>query len=340
MIFKKTPYSQIYFLLCCVVLLTGCTQKQIVEENGAGNNVNSSFITHYKDEIFYVYVDSSDGRKDAIYRIKDDGSKNTCLTVGCDYHPYLCATDKYVFYYNGYEKTLYRINHNGDNKKSIFYGTCWETYIYNNMLYYGYSNGDYSAICCSDYDGNNCTTIWETNTGGYIRFAIEKDQVFITNFVDKAIYKMNLDGSKLSKIYEDEHGAFHIIAYKNRIYFIFSYDVDTLSTYGQHCIASINTNGKDFQLITEEQGDGFSSINIYENWLYISDYNNKCIRRISLDGQEEQRLNIPMGFDPGEIQIINGWLYNRNIIFDGESVFGRIGRTSLDGSKCEIFTQH
>ena len=212
------------------------------------NNISSIGDTAYDGEYYYNGAISAPWNYDlydeGIWRISCDGTK--IEKISDDIPIYINIIDEYIYYV----------------KQEHYYG-----YLYGPIVRMKKDGSDTQIIL----DGNNT------------KMLIVGDWIYFINNDDRSIYKITVEGEKLTKIVE---GNCYRLQYKDSWLYYTIYDKESrISTLYK---ININTCKNSIKL-TEGNWD---SLILYKDWIYYSAYseNNDMLYRMKEDGSEKVQL--------------------------------------------------
>ena len=238
-------------------------------------------------------------------------------------------------YYSVYNK-LYRVNTKTKKKQLILYKKSW--WDFNNItVYKGY------IYCIAERDAGDDTYIYRVKTdgtngkllgkgenlvlyGGKLYYKCDTDK-------NKAIYRMNLDGSG-KKLIKSATSIYSFEIYKSNIYYSTLYNIYKVDINGKN-------NKRLFYLLDEESDKAMFSIyggNIYYNRY---DYNEgvTSIYKYNLSSKKFSKvISNASGFD-----VSNGYIYYTTSSQNEESIYRSkisTGKKYLITKKSYIYSVH
>ena len=229
--FDQTSEEKKTITKICTSTLDGNDEKVLITDG-------KIYCLLKNGEWLYYAVNSNDSKKEGIYRIKTDGSKNQLLYNGYSLGLNITKDKLYFTVAEG----IMSLNLDGTNKKLLYKTPSTSDLIYyNNHLYFS----DYNNIYSLNLNGTNKTRINKiVEYHSSVEYVINDLIYFIKyNEDNHSLCKANLDGSDETTIFDAERIEVKYIL-NETIYFYYLNGNDSF-------IAKINKDGSCFEEISK-----------------------------------------------------------------------------------------
>lgn len=282
----------------------------IYKDNSVGNSIanirNYGYTAEQGGWIYYI-APSQDGKQDAIYKSKKDGSDIQVLqskdwevlglNVVGDYIYFIGLDDQEV-------ESSSMLSVDEESKDTL-----------NNKIYRMKLDGSDLEVINSNEFHNNCYEIY-----------VIEDKVYYIG-IDSNIYYMNLDGSEKTKLNDDQTGYLGI----TKDYIILNIEKakegeaqESASTEYETYI--MNRDGSNKHALT---GERLYSINVVEDYIYYVN-TNKEIYKVKMDGSDN--VQVAKDVTAYNMNIKGKYIYYMNYITESENQKIGIYRMNLDGT--------
>ncbi len=331
---KKKSKNKLIGIISCLLVIAVVITVIIVNPFGIGggkikeldpnqnnNIVNGGAATLYGDKVYYFnpHVFESDKNFENI-----DGQG---ITNGADMNVY----GDYI-YFTG-QGGISKYDYTGEKYIKVDFCdySASNLLIYDDYAYFisDHKTPDVYGIYRVELDEKEPTCLFNGNTGehGFGCFNIYKDIIYFTNADDNfCIYKMNLDGTELTKL--NNQCSNSIVIEDDWIYYTSEENGTSLSGG----VYKIKIDGTENTLVSDIEAYG---VNVYKGFIYYVNYeDDQTIYRMKTDGTENTKLSYTEDCASG-ITICNDVLFFKAMVYSGSTGSYTTFHTYLDGTPCD-----
>lgn len=252
------------------------------ESPGIMKNIMFGVITgHYALDGEWIYYSEKKDGVEALYKIKTDGTHKTMVRKSCScIGSVIKAEGEWVYYQYG--RCFYRVRKNGSGdtriSKELVNVIYTEYVLKDGQIYFSDNTSHLKKL---SVDGSNITSIIQLSKGNSAKhMRMEKEWIYFSTSANNRLYRVCMDGSNLTNIYEAKRSIDKIAVYNDWIFYSDYYD----DLWKVHVDGTGNCRViKDAKILY---------MNIIDGWVYYNNLeNHENIYRVRIDGTSKQEVS-------------------------------------------------